>query len=344
MEPPADRPTAILYHEYDPLRASSPRRARELAAEREVHQTALEVQAALESRGLRAEVVALGEDLPETAATLRALGPSLVFNLAEGFRWESRHEAHIAAWLEVEGHPYTGTDPLGLGLCRDKGMARKVLTARGVPVPWGQLFPPGEFEPRAELPFPLIVKPAEEDGSLGLDEGAVVMDREGLRSRVEALWSSYSGPALAEAFIEGREVNVGLLGWEGSPILPLGEVDYSSLPPPLPRVLTYGAKWEPEGESFRKTPIRCPASLPKGLEEEVREMARLAFEALGCRDYGRVDLRIDAQGRPFVIDVNPNPDLSREAGLACQAAAGGLSYEDLVLGIAQAAWERVHVS
>jgi ribosomal protein S18 acetylase RimI-like enzyme len=197
------------------------------------------------------------------------------------------------------------------------------------------VLPPGCDVSAVRLPPPpLIVKPLRTDASEGIDATSVI--HEGGADRVAAvarrIHEQFGQPALAEQFIDGREVNVSLIERDGSlAVLPLAEIDFSAFAPSQPRIVDYAAKWIEDSFAYRNTPRRIPAALDETVACRVRECARAAWNALGCRDYVRVDIRVDAQGTPFVIEVNANPDISPDAGFAAALAAGGLSFADFVL-------------
>jgi D-alanine-D-alanine ligase len=187
------------------------------------------------------------------------------------------------------------------------------------------------------LPFPLIVKPAREDASVGITRTSVVHDRRQLAAQVARVRARFRQPVLVERYIEGRELYVSLLGDDA---LPMHEIDFSTLPADRPRIVTYLGKWAPKSIECRGTrPIKC-----EGLDDRSRERcvaaARAAFAALGLRDYARVDLRLAADGTPYVIDVNPNCDLSDGAGVSRAASYGGLSYPELIWRVCKAALAR----
>jgi D-alanine-D-alanine ligase len=196
-------------------------------------------------------------------------------------------------------------------------------------------------EALGSVPAPWIVKPVREDASHGIAAASVVADRKAMQARVAYVLERYKQPALVEEYVDGREFNVSILGTgEGARALPLAEIDFSRLPPGAPRVLTYEGKWDEASPEYRGTMPKPVDEADPGLLEAVRRTALLAYRALGLRDYGRVDLRVDAKRGPLVIDVNPNPDVSPGAGLALAAARGGLSHARLVAEILEAAAAR----
>jgi D-alanine-D-alanine ligase len=290
----------------------------------DVELAATDVASALRERGHAAQVVALDGSL-EGLQALRSLHVDLVFNLCEALAGESRHEPVVPHLCELLGLPYTGSAPLGLALALRKDLSRVLLGAAGVPVASGVAL----SEPRGKLPlgFPRIVKPAAEDASVGIDRGSVVHDEKATKARVAALLASHAGPILVEEYIAGREVYVSLVG---TPLeaLPPHEIDFSRMPEGCPPIVTWAGKWVADSpENTGSKPIE--AKLTRSLRGMLFGLATRAAEVLGLRDYARVDFRIDGD-RPYVIDVNPNCDLSRNAGMARAAAAVGMDYSALV--------------
>ena len=293
---------------------------------------------ALESRGHRAVLVALGGRGLGQLQALADAPPDVAVNLCESFGGDARGEALVPMALELAGIAYTGSESLALSLALHKGRCKELLSARGVPTPdWVELADPNASRAVA-LPFPLIVKPSREDASAGIHAGSVVRDADGLERAVHEVVQRFCQPALVERYIEGRELNVALFGAALAP-LPLAEIDFSRLPAHLPPIVTYAGKWDEGSLECVATPS-VPAELEPALAARAVEVARGAFAALGCRDYGRVDLRVAADGTPFVIDVNPNCDLSPTAGFARAAARSGLDYAQLCEALVELARSR----
>ena len=294
---------------------------------------------ALEAAGWRAWAAGVPHEPRELAAALSALEVDLVFNMVEELAGDSRRDAAFAWMLELWGIPYTGAAPQALMLCLEKPVARAVLASRGVRVPRGAVLGEGG-ESLAGLRFPLIVKPSREDASHGIEPASVVSGEPEARERARLVIERYRQPALVEEYVDGREVNAALVARGGEvEVLPLGEIDFSGFPVGAPRIVTYAGKWVEDSADYRTT-LSVAARLDPAAEARVRETALAAWTALGLRDYARVDLRLDRSGEPFVIDVNPNPDLSPGAGFALAAERRGWSHAQLILHIAQAALER----
>lgn len=288
-----------------------------------------------------------GLELLEVARALAAEKPDVVWNLCESLAGEARHEPALAAVLDLHGIPYTGTDALGLALSLFKHRTKDVLRGRDVATPPHlYLRNAAELERAREridaLDYPWFLKLANEDASVGIIADNVCRDAEGLRRRARALFDEFRSPLLAERFVDGREVNVTILGRPDSPdveVMPLHEIDFSSMPADRPHIVSYAAKWDEAHVDYEGTkPV--PMKAPDALKDAIARTARAAWDAVGLRDYGRIDLRVDRAGVPWVIDVNPNCDLSPDAGAARAARAAGLDYPQLVARIATSAWRR----
>ena len=273
-------------------------------------------------------VVPLMPPLAEAERKLLSFNTDLVFNLFEGFFGHPETEALIPEILLQAGIPFTGCPPSMLRLALDKAKVNMILTAAGIPTPDFQLLDP-ETLLLFRLGYPCIVKPRCEDASLGISPESVVNDFAALERQVSLVSSRYSRGALVEEFIEGREFNATVLGNSEHSVLPISEIAYS-LPSGMPRILTLAAKWEPDSLYFQATRVICPADIDVELQQRIVETARAAFRLVGGRGYARVDMRIVEDGELNVLEVNPNPDISPDSGAARQAAAAGMSYNQLI--------------
>lgn len=290
---------------------------------------ALAVAQALVSRGHIAVAIPVREDFVAAAATLTAAAPDAIFNAVESFAGRSRLEGAFAGLIELTGVPCTGNPAATLYLAQDKERAKAVLRGSGVPVaPGGALSRPDAPLPPG-LRFPLFVKTRYEDASHGITSANVCADETALRRRAAELIAAYDQDVLVEEFLPGREIYAALLDGE---LLPLSEIDYrvlAAVAPGAPPIVTYDGKWVDDSPDCRGTPA-IAAELDGALQEEIASLARRAFQALGCRGYARVDFKLDRDGRPVVLEVNPNPDISPDAGFARAAARAGIKYEELI--------------
>ena len=312
---------------------------------REARRDVLQVAAALADALTRGKQVAVPVAVgAEPLAAFQSLGrhpPDLVVNLCESVSGDSRGEMAASAVLDILELPYTGSGPLALGLALHKDKAKELLFARGVPTPAFAVVNSLSEVASVQLPFPLIVKPVREDASAGVTFDSVVHDTQALREAVHLVLRTFHQPALVEAYIAGREVYVSFLGNTPRVVLPLSEIHFGKAFDGQPRIVSYRAKWEVASPECRDSPSG-PCKLPPEVEARVVSAALGAFEALGCRDYGRVDLRLSAEGQPYVIDINPNCDLHPQAGYARTAAAAGMEYAALGSRLVDVALERTH--
>jgi D-alanine-D-alanine ligase len=271
---------------------------------------------------------------------LRNRRPDVVFNLVESFSDSPLQEMMAAGIFEIFGIPYTGATPLTLGVCQRKGFTKQVLLANGILTPRFKLITDQKSLFRHRLRYPLIVKPGREDGSTGIENDSVVFNLKKLKQQVEHVLDEFHPPVIVEEFIEGRELNISILGSEELVVLPISEIDFSEMPESFNNILTYHAKWEPRSEVYHKTIPVCPAHLTKRVEKHVKEVALKAYKIMGCRDYARIDVRLDRRNNPFVLEVNPNPYLSEGVGFMRSAEAYGLSFSQTIRMIVEFALRR----
>ncbi len=306
----------------------------------DLHAAVAHLADALTALGHTPVPVPLGLDVLAFWQALRAAAPDVIWNLCEEASGRPGRELHAAALLELLDVPVTATAAAELALCLDKSRSRVLLAAAGAAVPAAVRVAVGQPLPDV-VPLPAIVKPTSQDGSAGIDAQSVVHTRAQAHAAVARLHASGLGDALVEAYIAGRELNALLLGPAGGPIrhLALGEVDFSQLPPDQPSILTWAAKWQEDSAVYKRTPVQYPADVAPQLRAKIAELAERAFAALGLAGYARLDLRVDAAGEPFIIDVNPNPDLSPDAGLVRALPGAGLQFGDFVA--LQLQWARV---
>ena len=329
---------ALAYNSDHSLKAGEP--DDRIGVEGVLEQVAAVEQACLEL-GFETWRVGVDRRLGALVELFEARRPDVVFSMVESIDGESQLEpamAYVWEWLEI---PYTGSPPVALALALDKPLARSVLASAGVRVPRGLLLTRDD-EPLDGLRYPLIVKPSREDGSHGIRSESVVGDEAAARERVRYVTERYAQPALVEEFVDGREFSVSLTGPSTAPVaLPLQEIVYT-LPPHLPRLLGYEAKWMLDTVEYQGSMPAPPSDLEAEIAETIVTAARAAYSALGLRDYGRVDLRLHPSEGPLVLDVNPNPELGPDEplGPAVAALEAGVSFPDLVGSIVDQALAR----
>jgi D-alanine-D-alanine ligase len=292
--------------------------------------------------------VSVAGDIVPIIDALRSADPGLVFNLAESFDGKSALESNVAALLNLLGLRYTGSSPAGLLMAGDKSLTKKVLRFHEILTPQFASVFRGALDHVGELRFPLIVKPPQEDASLGITSKSVVRDVKELLGTMDALQREFQSPVLVEEFVEGREFYVGVLGNESPVALPIIELDFSAFPADRPKVASYEAKWgeggtgdtTETGAEFAGTKSIFPTDVSPELTQRMQAVAVEAFNALRLRDYGRVDLRVTPSEEIFVIEVNPNCYLERSGEFARAAQEHGLDHGAVVGRIAELALGR----
>jgi len=267
--------------------------------------------------------------------------PDVVFNLVELFKDQPRLEMSFTGILELLGIAYTGAPPMALGTCQNKTLTKRILSSLSIRTPRYKIIKTMDRSFRLGLRYPLIVKPALEDASVGIDDDAIVYNVDALKKRVEYVFRTFNQHALVEEFILGRELNVAVFGDKDPKVLPISEIDFSRMPYNLHPIVSFQAKWDPQHEAYHKTIPICPAQLPNKIREEAESMALQCFKTMGCRDYARVDMRLSKEdNKLYVLEVNPNPDLQEGAGFMRSSKHAGYSYKKTLKAIVDFAYER----
>ncbi|MCL4395020.1 MAG: ATP-grasp domain-containing protein [Chloroflexi bacterium] len=323
----------VVYNVVDKLEQGSDD---DLFAEQEIVLVERDIEKALQEHGHTTAAVPINDDL---WGPLKEYDPSewFIFNLCESIRNKTYLEPYIISVFEHLGFRYTGSDRRTLAKCLNKARAKEVLKAHGIPTAAYQILTPWNIQ--RQLEFPLFVKPISEDASIGITLDSVVHDDRSLRRQVRFIWEMYHQPALVEEFVEGREFNVTLLGDESPRVLPLSEINFRRIQNPFARIVSFRAKWVPNSDEYLGTPPTCPARVSDAVKGRIEDVARRAYMAMGLQDYGRVDLRVK-NGTPYVLEVNPNADLSADAGIARAARVAGMTYGDLADEIVRLAARR----
>ncbi len=287
---------------------------------------AKQVSAALHDLGWRVSTLQTSLDLDATSAGITERQPGIVFNLVESLGGDGRLIHFIPALLSSCNVPFTGCHSDAVYLSSQKELAKNWMRLNGIPTPVS-LASAGE-KPVADTRW--IVKSLWEHASFGLDDGCVVRGFDAARARIEESVARYGGEWFAEQFVEGREFNISVLEQAGKPfILPMAEISFSGLPPGKPRIVGYAAKWDEDSSEYQATPRSFP-KLAAGLREALERVVQQCWKCFGLRGYARVDIRVDAQGTPWVLEVNANPCLSQDAGFAAAARLAGIGYEQLI--------------
>jgi D-alanine-D-alanine ligase len=282
---------------------------------------------------------AVDRNVERTLKKLKSWSPDVIFNFVESVEGIASYEYCVAALYELLGLQFTGNIASCLGNCLNKFRTKTILRSYGINTPGAITVKMNEklTEKEFKLRFPVILKLLNEDASIGISENSVVNDFKKLNKHLKFLQKTYRQDILIEEYIDGRELNVAVLGGE---VLPVSEIVFTGLPRGLPKIVTYESKWIENSVYYEYTKPQCPAVLNKKTEKKLNEIALLAYNAMNCRDYARIDLRLDKNNVPYVIEVNPNPDISTDSGFARAAAAKGMSYSQLLAAIAKFAINR----
>ena len=256
------------------------------------------------------------------------------FNMCEGIDGIAAMESPVIAVLELLELPYTGASSWTTALCLRKHLTNAILDRAGLPVPSYGVARRGGAIPAVE--FPAICKPAAEDASIGVEQNSVVRSGRALRRRLAEMHQRWE-EVMVQRFVEGREVNVGIVAGD---VLPIAEIRFDDMPRGKWHIVTYRSKWDTGSEEDRGTLPQCPADLDGPLAKSIRRIALEAWRMVGGSGYGRVDLRVDAQGQPWILEVNANPDIAPDAGLARMASVAGLDYGALIRRVCDDALER----
>ncbi len=281
--------------------------------------------------------------LDGTPSTLHAIADQradLYFNLTESYAGDDTKEMNVAAYLELLGRRFTGTGSHGLYLAQDKALAKKIFAFHGIRTPYFMTGFRGRLDWAHDIHFPVIVKPALEDGSIGIRFSAVVGSLKELMERIDEVHAQFDAPVLIEEYIDGREIYVGVLGNRNPEALEIVELDLSQLPKGTPRIAGTEVKWEEGTAIYRNSQPFFPDDLDADVEQRLKETACAAYQALKLRDYGRIDIRLDADGNAHVIEVNPNPWLLSTAEFAKAAKKTGHQHCQLIGEIVELAMSR----
>lgn len=296
-----------------------------------------QVAAALRQLGCHVSTLQAGLDLGATLTSVKEQRPGCVFNLVESLGGDGRMVHFIPSLLRVAGVPFTGSDGDAIYLSSQKQLAKNWMRLNGIPTP--ACFSGNGSDHAAEIADSdgrWIVKSLWEHASFGLDDGCVVEGLKAAQARMAQCESRYGGEWFAEQFVDGREFNISVLEQDGQPvILPIAEIGFSGFPPGKPKIVGYAAKWDELAPEYLATPRSFP-TLPDSLSKAMKQAAYKCWESFGLSGYVRVDFRVDAFGDPWVLEVNANPCLARDAGFAAAAQKAGIGYELLIQKLLEA--------
>lgn len=293
--------------------------------------TEFDVCHGLRELGHELEVLGVQTDLSPIRQAIEDFRPHVAFNLLEEFHGVALYDQHVVSYLELMKTPYTGCNPRGLTLTHDKALCRKILGFHRVPGPRFAVFPMNRKVRRpARLEFPLFVKSAVEDASLGISQASVVTDDAKLEQRVHFIHERVGTDALVEEYIEGREIYVSVVGNDRLATFPVLEMDFGKMPEEQYRIATAKVKWDEAYQDRIDVTVRPVTDLDPVVERRISRLARRAFRLLGMSGYARIDLRLDAAGQPHLIEVNANPDLASDDLFAETALLSGIAYPQLL--------------
>ena len=290
-----------------------------------------DVVTTLENAGHEVRSLGVGSDLGAIRRAIRETSPHIVFNLLEDFHDVAIYDQNVVSYLELLRMPYTGCNPRGLMLARDKALSKQLLIYHRIPVPDFAVFPRRRAIKRPKrLVFPLIVKSLIQEASAGISQASVVEDDEKLGERVRFIHESVGTDAIAERYVEGRELYVGLLGNLQLRVFPVWEMFFAKMPDDTRRIATGRVKWNADYQKRHGIRTSEADDLPPGTPEAIQHLCKRVYRALWLSGYARLDLRLDERGRVWVIEANPNPQLAYGEDFAESAEKAGVSYEALL--------------
>jgi D-alanine-D-alanine ligase len=296
------------------------------------------IAAELERVGVKVGRCGVGRNLAAFRSKLQVLRPDVVFNVFEGLGDDPASECRFAKLLEDQGVAFTGCSSRTLWLAGRKDLAKKAFREVGLPTPDFCVADKLPIE-RCCLGWPVIVKPAFRDASIGIDQQNVVTNETDLNQRIARLAAAYGFPILVEQFIRGREISAAVVDWPKLKVLPAVETLFVGRNGDWP-IATYESKWRPESPAYESTPLRYPAEMPPHVGEHLADVARRAFQVVDCRDFATVDFRLSDDGTPYLLEINPNPGMAPSPCLLRTFELAGMRYNDYLVQMVHAAKSR----
>jgi D-alanine-D-alanine ligase len=284
-------------------------------------------------RQLEHDVEPLGvkDELGAIRRAFHEFKPHIAFNLLEAFHEVGTFDQNVVSYLELLRLSYTGCNPRGLILARDKALSKKLLAYHRIPIPEFAVFRRGTaIRPPKRLRYPVIVKSLTQDASLGISQASVVSDEDKLRERVGFIHQSVGTDAIVERYIEGRELYVGVMGNDRLQVFPVWELRFTKMPDDVRRIATERVKWSHRYQKKHGIETGEAEDLPEGVASDIRHLAKRVYRTLEMSGYARIDLRLAQDGRPYVLEANPNPQIANGEEFADSAARAGLPYEALI--------------
>jgi D-alanine-D-alanine ligase len=311
----------------------------------EEFQTEYDVMSTLESAGHSVRALGLQDNLADLRTAITDWKPDIAFNLLEEFQSIVTYDQYVVAFLELMKQPYTGCNPRGMMISRDKALSKQILSYHRIPTPGFAVIRKGRrYRVPRKLKFPLFVKSATEDASVGISQASIVSDSERLKERIEFIHEQTQSDALVEEYIEGRELYVGVLGNDRLRTFPVWEMDFGTLPDVMAGIATRKVKWDRRYQEKHGIRTAAAQSLPEGCAAYLDKLSKRIFRALYLTGYARMDFRMRPDGSVYALEANANPNISYEEDFAESAHAAGLEYEPLLEQIIrlgrnyQAAW------
>jgi D-alanine-D-alanine ligase len=296
--------------------------------------TEANVMAALVELGHTAEHLAIFDDVDLVRQKMESFAPDVLFNLVEQFKNNPGFDQNIVSLLEMQGVPFTGCGATGLTLCKHKGISKKILGHHGIATPNFVVIPRGQRigGPR-KLKFPILVKPVKDEASYGISQASFVQNEEQFRERIAFIHEKHNSDAIAEEYIDGRELYVGLMGNTRLTVFPIRELIFREVPPNEPKIATYKAKWDEEYRKRWGLDGQFAEDLEPALVAEIEQMCKDIYRLLTIDGYARIDLRLAADNKIYFIEANPNPHLASDEDFAQSAERAGLKYPQLINSI-----------
>ena len=293
--------------------------------------TEFDVLTTLREMGHIASPLPVSDDLGVIRRALVSARPHIVFNLLEEFQGVGVYDQHVVAYLVLMKQPYTGCNPRGLMLAHDKALSKEILSYHRIPTPKFVVYRRGKsVKPPRKGAYPLLVKSVIEEASLGISQASIVHSKEKLIDRVEFVHQHVKSDALVEEFIEGRELYVGVIGNDRLQTLPIWELLFTKTPEGAPRIATAKVKWDTDYQERHGITTRAARNIPPDLTNKIRKLCKRIYRVLHLSGYARMDLRLTPDGRIYVLEANPNPNLTYGEDFAESAEKAGISYEALI--------------
>jgi len=292
-----------------------------------------DVKTALLQLGHEVRVTGIEDDITPIRHAIEDWQPHIAFNMMEAFANDGALDYYIVSYLDMVGLPYTGCNPRGMLLARDKSLSKKLLSYHRIRVPKFFVFPRGKkvnLKKAMQLPYPMIVKSTVEQGSVGIAQASYVSNAEELVERIEQLFEIAEGNAIAEQYIEGRELYVTVLGNTRLQVLPIRELVFDNIDEHMHRIATYNVKWNEKYRERWGIDYQFARNLPSGMLEMINSLAKRVYRVLDLNSYARLDLRLTTDAKLYVIEANPNAAISTEDDVAFSAERAGIMYDQLI--------------